>query len=166
MSPSDTLATCLFQITGPAHIPYHDARWQQLLLHYEQLVHLHNLGLESSSASNGDRDAATAAAVDATNITSPFQLDGIDVVGNACRQCAKYSSTSSNLAALSLHVARMIRDLQSTLIELGEFYSRESQKEVDIDETNEAGANDAQRPDTGNGYWEKRFFFCITPGQA
>ena len=73
------------------------------------MVHLHNLGLTSSSAAD----------------------DG-DIVGSACRQCAKYSSTSSNLAAYCLHVARMIRDLQSSL----ETYSTaDSNKSGDIDET-------------------------------
>jgi len=92
---SDSLSISLFQITGPAHIPYNDSRWQQLLLHYEKLVHLHNLGLTPPSS-------ATAAVEE-------------DVVGSICRQCAKYSKDSSNLAAFSLHVARMIRDLQSSL---------------------------------------------------
>ncbi len=36
-------------------------------------------------------------------------------MGSACKQAAKYSSTSSNLAALCLHVARMIRELHSSL---------------------------------------------------
>lgn len=91
LKPSDSLSTSLLQITGPARIPYNDTRWQQLLLHYDKLVHLHNLGLTSTSSTEED------------------------VVGNACRQCAKYSATSSNLAAFCLHVARMIRDLQSSL---------------------------------------------------
>lgn len=77
------------QITSSEHIPYNDDKWRQLLLNYEQLVHLHNLGALSTSEE--------------------------DVVGNARRQCAKYSSTSSNLAAFCLHVARMIRELQSSL---------------------------------------------------
>lgn len=78
------------QINGSENIPYNDEKWRQLLLNYEQLVHLHNLGALSTSGEE-------------------------DVVGNACRQCAKYSSKSSNLAAFCLHVARMIRELQSSL---------------------------------------------------
>jgi len=93
LKQSDSLSKSLLQITGPDHIPYNDSRWQQLLLHYEQLVHLQNLGLVSP-ASSADQD---------------------DVVGSACRQCAEYSAGSSNLAALCLHVARMIRDLQLSL---------------------------------------------------
>ena len=87
LTSSDDLAKCLYQTTGPAHVPYNDSRWQQLLLHYDRLVHLHGTTL------NG-RD---------------------DVVGTACAQCAKYSATSSNLAALTLHISRMLRDLQSDL---------------------------------------------------
>lgn len=87
LTSSDELSKCLYQISGPAHVPYNDSRWQQLLLHYDRLVHLHS---------------ATVNAND-------------DVVGTACTQCAKYSATSSNLAALTLHVARMLRDLQSDI---------------------------------------------------
>ncbi|KAL9182779.1 hypothetical protein ACHAXT_004058 [Thalassiosira profunda] len=95
LKPSDPLAKSLLQISGPDPIPYNDARWQQLLLQYERLVHLHNLGLapQSSSAS----------------------LVEEDVVGTACRQCAANCSASSNLAAFCLHVSRMVRDLQSSL---------------------------------------------------
>ena len=57
-----------------------------------------------------------------------------DIVGRACRQCATYSSTSSNLAALCLHVARMILDLQATL---DEYSAPPIQENVGgIDETN------------------------------
>ena len=49
---------------------------------------------------------------------------------SACRQCAKYSSTSSNLAALSIHCARMIRDLQLSI----ETYST-NESNTDVDET-------------------------------
>ncbi|KAL7543130.1 hypothetical protein ACHAXR_012428 [Thalassiosira sp. AJA248-18] len=110
LKQSDPLATSLSQITGPAHIPYNDSRWQQILLHYEKLVHLHNLGLTPPLSSTKEEE---------------------DVVASACRQCAKYSATSSNLAALSLHVARMIRDLQSGL----DVYTTESKATGDIDET-------------------------------
>lgn len=95
LTSSDDLSKCLYQTTGPAHIPYNDSRWQQLLLHYDRLVHLH-----SATVSTHDDD----------------------VVGTACAQCAKYSATSSNLAALTLHISRMLRDLQSDL----EHYSNNS----------------------------------------
>ena len=88
LTSSDELSKCLYQTTGPAHIPYNDNRWQNLLLHYDQLVHLHS---------------------------STLNISDDDVVGTACKQCAKYSATSSNLAALTLHISRMLRDLQSDL---------------------------------------------------
>lgn len=87
LNSSDDLSKCLYQVTGPAHIPYNDSRWKQLLLHYDRLVHLHSATLNAHD----------------------------DVVGTACAQCAKYSATSSNLAALTLHISRMLRDLQSDL---------------------------------------------------
>ena len=87
LTSSDDLSKCLYQTTGPAHIPYNDSRWQQLLLHYDRLVHLHSSTLRTDD----------------------------EVVGTACAQCAKYSATSSNLAALTLHISRMLRDLQSDL---------------------------------------------------
>ena len=86
LTSSDELSKCLYQVTGPAHIPYNDSRWQQLLLHYDRLVHLHSATLNKD-----------------------------DVVATVCVQCAKYSATSSNLAALTLHISRMLRDLQSDL---------------------------------------------------
>lgn len=138
LTPTDKLATCLFQITGPAHVPYHDSRWQQLLLHYEKLVHLHNLGMPSPSSPpqssiNIDANGTSIAAAE-------FPLDGEDVVGNACRQCAKYSSTSSNLAALSLHVARMIRDLRQSIVDLTNGYANMQTKRDDgVDETQRLG---------------------------
>ncbi|KAL3801110.1 hypothetical protein HJC23_002403 [Cyclotella cryptica] len=101
LTTSDKLAKCLFQVTGPTHVPYHDSKWQQLLLNYEKLVHLHNLRRITDESVEDNDD---------------------DVVGNACRRCAKYSSTSSNLAALSLHVARMIRDLQQSIVDLTKAY--------------------------------------------
>ena len=55
-------------------------------------------------------------------------------MGRACKQAAKYSSTSSNLAALCLHVARMIRELRSSLSLLCESNGEESSAGC-IDET-------------------------------
>ncbi|KAL7552015.1 hypothetical protein ACHAWF_015226 [Thalassiosira exigua] len=92
LKQSDSLSRTLFAVTGPDHIPYNDSRWQKLLLHYEKLVHLHKFELTPSA---------------------PVEEE--DVVGSACQRCAKYSASTSNLAALCLHVARMIRDLKSSL---------------------------------------------------
>ena len=55
-------------------------------------------------------------------------------MGRACKQAAKYSATSSNLAALCLHVARMICELQSSLSFLCESNGEESSARC-IDET-------------------------------
>jgi hypothetical protein len=77
---NDPLATLLFQIASPAHIPWGDTRWQELLHGYDVWVHM-----EDS---------------DATGILS-----------QACQSMAKHAAVSSNLAALSLHVTRMLREL-------------------------------------------------------
>mmetsp|Transcript_21775 Transcript_21775/g.35967 ORF Transcript_21775/g.35967 Transcript_21775/m.35967 type:complete len:932 (-) Transcript_21775:841-3636(-) len=81
---SDDLVSLLFQICGPAHIPWHDARWQELLLHYNVWVHMEH--------------------------TRQHAGDG--VVTRACASMAKHAVISSNLAALCLHASRMIRELQ------------------------------------------------------
>mmetsp|Transcript_9312 Transcript_9312/g.27802 ORF Transcript_9312/g.27802 Transcript_9312/m.27802 type:complete len:1080 (-) Transcript_9312:865-4104(-) len=74
----DQLATLLFQISSPAHIPWGDQRWQELLHGYDVWVHID---------------------------------DNNPLVEQACRSMVKHAEVSSNLAALSLHVTRMMRDL-------------------------------------------------------
>lgn len=69
----------LLQITGPAHIPWNDSRWQELLYGYDVWVHLEG-----------------------------------HAVTSACTSMAKHAATSSNLAALCLHVAHMMRELVSS----------------------------------------------------
>lgn len=75
---SDPLATLLFQISSPAHIPWGDQRWQEVLHGYDVWVHM-----------------------DADN----------PLIEQACQSTTKHAELSSNLAALSLHVTRMLRDL-------------------------------------------------------
>ncbi len=75
---SDQLATLLFQISSPAHIPWGDQRWQEVLHGYDVWVH-----------------------IDADN----------PLMERACQSMTKHAELSSNLAALSLHVTRMLRDL-------------------------------------------------------
>jgi len=75
---SDQLATLLFQISSPAHIPWGDQRWQEVLHGYDVWVH-----------------------IDADN----------PLIERACQSMTKHAELSSNLAALSLHVTRMLRDL-------------------------------------------------------
>jgi len=79
----DFLATLLFQVSSPVHIPWGDARWQELLTGYDVWIH--------------------AEAIDADESTS--------IITQACEMMAKHAYVSSNLAALSLHVTRMIRNL-------------------------------------------------------
>ena len=80
------------------------------MLDYEQLVHLHNLRLTPHQNHADDE----------------VEEDG-DIVGKACRRCAQHSCTSSNLAALTLHVARMLRDLQVGIVELTNSYREKYQ---------------------------------------
>lgn len=75
---SDHLATLLFQISSPAHIPWGDQRWQEVLHGYDVWVHMD---------------------------------DNNPLVEQARRSMTKHAELSSNLAALSLHVTRMLRDL-------------------------------------------------------
>lgn len=91
------------------HIPYNDSRWQKLFLHYEQLVHLHYLELTPQTSTTADED----------------------VTVTACRQAAKNGSSTSNLAALCLHVGRMIRELQTNV---GGYFTDDNNAS-DIDET-------------------------------
>ena len=80
---SDPLATLLFQVASPAHIPWGDARWQELLTGYDTWVHVEDSG---------------------TGIE-------MTIVSQACESMAKHAFVSSNLAALCLHVTRMLREL-------------------------------------------------------
>jgi hypothetical protein len=41
---SDPLSTLLFQIASPAHIPWGDVRWQELLTGYDVWVHVEHDG--------------------------------------------------------------------------------------------------------------------------
>lgn len=81
-SGSDPLATLLFQISSPAHIPWGDQRWQEVLHGYDVWVHM--------------------------NEDNPL-------IQQACRSMTKHAELSSNLAALALHVTRMLRDLANDL---------------------------------------------------
>lgn len=83
LEESDELASILLQVCGPAHINWHDPRWQELLMGYDIWVH-----------------------VEQTRHPD-------DVVSMACASMAKHATNSSNLAALCRHVSRMMRDLQT-----------------------------------------------------
>ncbi|KAI2491903.1 hypothetical protein MHU86_22669 [Fragilaria crotonensis] len=79
---SDELVSLLLQVSGPAHVHLHDSRWQELLMGYDVWVHIEETRQPG------------------------------DIVSAACTSMAKHAPHSSNLAALALHVSRMIRDLQ------------------------------------------------------
>jgi hypothetical protein len=79
---NDHLATLLFQISSPAHVPWGDQRWQEVLHGYDVWVHM-----------------------DASN----------PLMEQACQSMTKHAELSSNLAALSLHVTRMLRDLANDI---------------------------------------------------
>lgn len=82
LEESDELVSLLLQVSGPAHVPLHDSRWQELLMGYDVWVHIEETRQPG------------------------------DIVSAACTSMAKHAPHSSNLAALALHVSRMIRDLQ------------------------------------------------------
>jgi Dyggve-Melchior-Clausen syndrome protein len=79
---TDDLAVLLLQVCGPSHIAFHDTRWQELLLGYEIWVHLEHTRQPNRT------------------------------ISIACESMAKNAALSSNLAALSLHCSRMVRELQ------------------------------------------------------
>ncbi|KAG7347045.1 Dyggve-Melchior-clausen syndrome domain containing protein [Nitzschia inconspicua] len=78
LTGNDTLASLLYQVCSPAHIPWSDERWQELLHGYDVWVHM-----EDSHA----------------------------LMQQYAQSMAKHAEMSSNLAALSLHVTRMLREL-------------------------------------------------------
>jgi hypothetical protein len=75
------LSRLLVQVTGPAHVAVNDSRWEQLLHCYDQLVHLE------------------------------YQWKGDNVLATCAKNMGRHAGTSSNLAALTLHVSRMLQDL-------------------------------------------------------
>jgi len=84
---SDSLSLLLLQVTGPAHIPWNDPRWQELLLAYDVWVHVdHN------------------------------RLMNDDLITMACTSMAKHAIMSSNLASLAWHVARMTKEWAMALL--------------------------------------------------
>jgi hypothetical protein len=102
---NDRLATLLFQICSPAHIPWGDTRWQDLLHGYDVWVHLEYVPTPSPTPTT-------------TNDPTPSrqqqqqqQPSNHSILQQACQSMAQHAATSSNLAALSLHVTRMLKQL-------------------------------------------------------
>lgn len=98
LDTSDSLATLLYQVSSPAHIPFTDTRYQELLHGYDVWVHLEASSSHSNSGKNGDDNDD-------------------DVVQQACASMAKHAANSSNLAALALHLTRMVREFGRDLYE-------------------------------------------------
>jgi hypothetical protein len=85
----DPLATLLFQIASPAHIPWGDTRWQELLHGYAVWVHV--------------------------TVDSHDENQNHSIVQKATTSMAKHAATSSNLATLAMHVTRMLNELVKDL---------------------------------------------------
>ena len=115
LTRSHPLSSSLLSITGPEHIPLNDARWHELLIHYDILVHLHNNNNHGSSSSSSLSTSSHTNDEDENN-----DDDDDNIVERACRRAAKYCRSSSNLATLTLHVARMIDELKTSLITIME----------------------------------------------
>lgn len=90
----------LLLICSPGHIPFVDSRWQDLLQGYEVWVHM-----EETEATEGGT-----------------------ILSNACQSMAKHAAVSSNLAALSLHVTRMLCDLAKDIQQTEKASSTQDQK--------------------------------------
>lgn len=86
----DPLVSFLLQVTGPAHIPWSDPVWQELLHGYNVWVHVQH---DESSGSAG----------------------GGGVLNRACALQIQYAPRTSNLAALVMHVTRLLQELTRTL---------------------------------------------------
>ena len=81
LDASDSLSMLLFQVASPAHIPWNDTRWQELLHGYDVWVHVE------------------------------VRDDSEGVLHQACQSMSKHASNSSNLAALGRLVCQMLDEL-------------------------------------------------------
>lgn len=96
LNVSDPLVILLYQIVSPAHIPYNDMRWEEILHGYHVWVHLEMM-------TNIDTDDA----IEYNNTNN----DHDTIIKQAMQSMNKNASQSSNLAALTIHVTRMIDEL-------------------------------------------------------
>lgn len=114
LNDSDPLTTILLQISGPAHIPWQDQRWQELLHGYEVWVHVEHTAGEAmiqqqkrksnSNTTENNDSASDAPAAPAAPRTSVLQ--------RACQSIVQHSPRSSNLAAFCMHVTKMLSALK------------------------------------------------------
>jgi hypothetical protein len=94
-------------VTGPAHIPWQDPRWQELLHGYNVWVHVE---VRAGSSRNSNANGNTSSPQNDSNSNYTDGSDG-DVMAQACQSLLPNAARSSNLAALSMHVTRMLREL-------------------------------------------------------
>jgi hypothetical protein len=83
----------MYQITGPAHIPTNDIRWQELFLSYDILVHLDRGHIHT----NTDRNHT--------------------LMDQVCNSMAKHTRNSSNLAGFAWHLTKMMNELMTSCAE-------------------------------------------------
>jgi hypothetical protein len=98
LEPSDSLANVLFQITGPAHIPWQDDRWHEILHGYNVWVHVEHPQHYHIRNSRRRQDTGVVE-------------NSASVLEQACSSVGLHAQRSSNVAALTTHVTRMLREL-------------------------------------------------------
>jgi hypothetical protein len=103
---NDRLATLLFQVCSPAHIPWGDTRWQDLLHGYDVWVHLEYVPTPSTTTTTDPTPSRQQ-----QQQQQQHQQSNHSILQQACQSMAQHAATSSNLAALSLHVTRMLKQL-------------------------------------------------------
>jgi len=129
----DQLLSLLIQISGPSHIPREDLRWSNLFHYYNILAHLeedfHNHTKPSLSSSSSSSSS---------NNTSSHENDDDDIhFTKILQEMIKHCCYSSNLATLTLHASRMIRELEYSCWEMSfqkvssEVRSQEMEQEQD-----------------------------------
>lgn len=111
---------------SPSSLQLSSPEWTQLFLRYDVLVHLELLDWDAVVAGAKRLEEKSGDTAESNTCTSASSSSSFSVVAAACANLvcamrrnvkdatsasASGSSSSSNLAALALHVARMLRDL-------------------------------------------------------
>lgn len=102
LEESDPLTTLLYQITGPAHIPWQDPRWQELLHGYDVWVHVEHV--VPPLQQQQQQQHLPLHLIPPTNARAT-------VMDKACQSLVLHAPHSSNLAALLLHITRLLNGL-------------------------------------------------------
>jgi hypothetical protein len=90
LDDNDPIVSHLFQLSGPAHVPYTDPVWLELLHTYHVLVHV-----------SIDHHPTTT-----TSRTS--------IMERVCQRMVQYSIHTSNMAALTIHLTRLFQEYIQT----------------------------------------------------